>query len=489
MNGHIKNMKNNTKYKFSKYAIIRKRRDGYCIYHSFFGNLCLLNKQAFSLLISFKNAKTIEMTIKNYKNQTVKNKAQELIEEFLRRGFLYKSGTDELSEYKKFVRKRNLDLKNGNEVCLVQLVVANTCNFNCKYCFINTMYSSEKRKKLQKDPRNQIMKKEEAEKYILTAIKHIKKIGRKNLFIQFTGGEPLTNWPLIKYIFEEFSNGEKHGINIGYSIDTNGSLITDEIAKYFKKYNVNAIVSFDTTHGKARPLANGKNSIPLVKKNIKILNKYKNRTSLNTAITTETFPYYNKEFNFNKDLVDFSVKNGINEIGVIFELNFNLYNKYSIDEIVSKFWEFYKYARKNNVAIEGYWHQIFQLLSREKHYLQVGYKTCYANGPLLSIEPSGEVFACKFSSANFGNMNDFQKIFSSDNYLKYAKLPFIKLKSCNGCELENFCSNICLGVREKKYGTISKIYKPTCYLYKKLVKKLIIDLEKSNLDVFTFETN
>jgi len=482
-------MENNKKYILSKYVFNIKRKNGYATYHSIFGNLCLLNKQAFNLLKSFKNDKTIESVLKRYKNKKVKAKARELVKEYLKRGFLFECLIDELSGFEKFVQKRNQNIKKGKEACTIQLVVTNVCNFNCKYCFLDIMYSSEQRKKTQRDQKNQMMKKQDAKKYIQTVINHNKKNGRKNMIIQFTGGEPLINWPLIKYVLEEFSNGEKHGINIQYSIDTNGSLITDEVAKYFKKYDVHVIVSFDTTHGKARPLANGQNSITLIKKNIKILNKYKNRIALNTAITTETFHYYNKKYNYNRNLVDFSMQNGVKEIGVIFELNVVLYKNYSTDEIISKFWKFYTYARENNIAITGYWYQIFQLLLEDKHYLKGGYKTCYANGPLLSIEPNGVVYTCKFSSAYIGNMNKFQQIFSTNNYIKYAKLPFQRLKYCRGCEIENFCSNICLGVREKTYGTILKIHKPTCQLYKKLVKKLIIDSDEGLLKNYSLEMN
>jgi len=335
----------------------------------------------------------------------------------------------------------------------------------------------------QKDPTNKMMKKQNAKKYIQTVIKHIKKHGRKNLFIQFFGGEPLVNWPAVKYVLDEFSDGKKYGIKIRYSIVTNGSLITEEIAKYFKKYDVAVIVSFDSPRGEDRVLANGKNSLQLVKKNIRILKKYNNRISTNSAITLKTFRY------FDKDLVDFSVKNGITEIGVVFDFNLDFYKKYSIQKIVNKFWKFCLYAKKNNIVVTGYWHHAFQLILENKHFTKGGYKTCPAMGAELSIEPSGVVYACKASSAYYGNMNDFQKIFSSKNYLSYGKHPFLRRAYCKGCEIENFCSNICAGVREKNYHSISKMHEPTCRLYKQLIKNLIKNLEPNTLDVFKLTNN
>jgi uncharacterized protein len=467
-----------SRYRLSKYVFEVKRTEGYALYHSIFGNLCLLDKPAFSLLKSFQNAKTISAALKKYKNQKVKKNAQALIKEFLKREFLIKSGTVEYSEFKKYVKNQNQNIDKGKELCIIQLVVTNICNFRCRYCFVDTTYCSKERMRTQKDPNNKMMKKQDAKKYIQTVIKHIKKHGRKNLFIQFFGGEPLVNWPVIKYVLKEFSDGKEYGVKIRYSIVSNGSLITEEIAKYFKKYDVAFIVSFDSPRGEDRVLANGKNSLQLVKNNIKILKKYNNRISTNSAITLKTFRY------FDVDLVDFSAQNGIKEIGVVFDFNLDFYKKYSIPKIVNKFWKFCLYARKNNIVVTGYWHHAFQLLLENKHFTKGGYKTCPAMGALLSIEPSGVVYACKASSAYYGNMNDFKKIFSSKNYLNYGKHPFRRRTYCKGCEIENFCSNICAGVREKNYHSISKMHEPTCRLNRQLIKNLIKELEPNNLDVF-----
>jgi radical SAM protein with 4Fe4S-binding SPASM domain len=105
-------------------------------------------------------------------------------------------------------------------------------------------------------------------------------------------------------------------------------------------------------------------------------------------------------------------------------------------------------------------------------------------GALLSIEPSGVVYSCKASSAYFGNMNEFDKIFNSKTYLRYAQHPFERKSTCINCELENFCSNICAGPREKNFCSISKMHKQTCKLNKQLIKKLIKNMKKNELVYF-----
>lgn len=473
-------MTSSHKFKLSNYVFSVEREDGYATYHSIFGNICLLEKRVFTLLKEFENGKSIEEVSKKYKNKIAQKKVKELIDTFIKKSFLIKTDADELYDFENYIQKHNRDLKKGKEACIIQLVVTNICNFRCKYCFVDTMYCSEERAISQKAPDNQMMTTQDAEKYIQTVIKHIKKNGRKHLFIQFFGGEPLVNWPVIKHVLEEFSNGSRYNISIGYSIVTNGSLINEDIAKCLKKYNVAVIVSFDSPRGSDRILANGKNSGPLVKKNIELLNKYKNKISFNTAITLKTFDY------IDKDLIDFALQNGVKEIGVVFDFNLDFYKKYSTEKIVNKFWKFYKYSQKNNIDVTGYWHHAFQLILEDKHFTKGGYKTCPAMGALLSIEPSGIVYSCKGSSAYFGNMKDFDNIFLSKNYQKYGKHPFERTKDCKGCEIENFCSNICCGTREKNFNSISKIHKPTCALYRQIIKLLIRDLYQTKLEYLKF---
>jgi len=461
----------------SKYLFKVERKEGTVVYHSLFGNISIFNDEALKLLFSFKNGKKKEEVLKKY-DEIKRKKSNEYIHDFLKKGFLIKKGTDEDKEFEDFYEEHKKIIPTGRETCIIQLVVSNICNFDCKYCFVEKLYSSKERISVQNDANNKIMSKENAKKYIDIMINHIKKNERNNLFIQFFGGEPLTNWPVVKYVLDEYKNGENHGINILYSIITNGSLINEEIAKYFKRFDVNVIISFDSPKGTDRLLKNGENSGPIVKKNIALLAKYENRTTFNTAITSETFGY------FGKDLVDFAVKNKVKEIGILFDLILDLYKKHSSQEIVDKFWEVYLYAKENDITVTGYWHHTFQLILEDRHFKNGAYKTCPAMGALFSIEPNGEVFACKTSSAYYGNMNKIDEIFNSDKYIEYSKFPFKRINFCRNCEIENFCSNICTGVREKNFDSISTMHQPTCKIKKEIVKRQIIDYDIDKLELF-----
>ncbi|MDD2338245.1 MAG: SPASM domain-containing protein, partial [Geobacteraceae bacterium] len=110
------------------------------------------------------------------------------------------------------------------------------------------------------------------------------------------------------------------------------------------------------------------------------------------------------------------------------------------------------------------------------------YKTCSATGCQLSVEPNGAAFACKGSSGYFGNVLDMPALLSSENWKKYSLRAFRNAPACENCEIENFCSGFCLGPLEKKYHDINVVEKDTCELYKKLVKGLIYDVRKYEVD-------
>lgn len=456
--------------KISKYLQVVPRSEGFALYHSLYGGLCIVDQNIMDLLNIFRTPK-LEQEALYYAEIYGEIQVKYFIHKFKSKDFLVDSEVDECTALKQKISNIKENLQKGCQISVVQLVLTNLCNFNCEYCFINNIYSSEERFKSQASSNNRIMSIENAQIYLEKIIEIVKKNGNKSLAIQFFGGEPLINWKVIKAILKLFNRGEKYGIKITYSIVTNGSLFTSEIAEDCKNYDVAVVVSFDSPRGKARKLVNGKNSIDEVKHGLSLLNKYENRVVLNSVLSEKTFQY------FDTDLVDFALKYHILEIGVLLDLDPKFYEQYKTKDIVEKLWKVYTYGKQNGVLLTGYWYMIFQQILNTKIFKDRGFKTCSATGCQLSIEPSGDVFACKGSSGYFGNILEPEDLLSSKNYLKYAMRTFQNAPECNGCEIELFCSGFCLGPLEKKYHDIYVIEKKTCKIYKELTKRLIKDVE------------
>ncbi len=69
---------------------------------------------------------------------------------------------------------------------------------------------------------------------------------RRNLDIDFFGGEPLMNFEVVKQLVEYGRSIEKeHGKNMRFTITTNGLLLNDEIIDYINENMHNVVLSLD----------------------------------------------------------------------------------------------------------------------------------------------------------------------------------------------------------------------------------------------------
>ncbi len=114
------------------------------------------------------------------------------------------------------------------------LMVTHACNLNCSYC-----YESHKK--------NAYMDTELAKKIILKEAQFVKESADfEEMEIDFMGGEPFMNFPLIKKIVEWLEGGV---IDIPYICfaTTNGTLLTDEIKNWLREHKnaINLGASYD----------------------------------------------------------------------------------------------------------------------------------------------------------------------------------------------------------------------------------------------------
>ena len=115
------------------------------------------------------------------------------------------------------------------------LHVAHDCNLRCKYCFADTGEFHGHRS---------IMSAEVGKAAIDFVIKNSG--SRKNIEIDYFGGEPLMNFGVVKEITEYAKEqGALHGKNFRFTITTNGVLLSDEIKEYVNANMSNIVLSLD----------------------------------------------------------------------------------------------------------------------------------------------------------------------------------------------------------------------------------------------------
>ncbi len=118
------------------------------------------------------------------------------------------------------------------------LHIAHDCNLRCKYCFASTGdYHQGRRGMMSLD----------VGKAAIDFV--IKNSGtRRNIEIDYFGGEPLMNFGVVREITEYAkAEGEKHNKNFRFTITTNGILLNDEVKKYVNENMSNIVLSLDGT--------------------------------------------------------------------------------------------------------------------------------------------------------------------------------------------------------------------------------------------------
>lgn len=145
------------------------------------------------------------------------------------------------------------------------------CNFACSYC-----YSAK--------GRSSTILSWDTAKVALDYFINPERIEPQHLSLFISGGgEPLISWGITKKCIEYASERCRlYGFTIHISIVTNGSLITEEIAKFLLKYKCSVCISFEvlpTLQNEQRK------NFDIVDRNIQLLGEMGLRVMLNSTIT------------------------------------------------------------------------------------------------------------------------------------------------------------------------------------------------------------
>ena len=198
---------------------------------------------------------------------------------------------DKLKQYKGYL----------NELTVLHIfVVSKNCNYNCIYCQAGELD--------QKD--NYLMDEDTAKKAVDIALQAPSKF----LTFEFQGGEPLTNFKIIKYIVE-YSKKKNKDLDtpkeIEYSLVSNLSLLDNEMIEFIVKNDISICTSIDGNekiHNENRPFKGG-NSYKATVTNLKKLQELKVRTNALLTTTKYSLDKY-------KEIVDEYVKLGLHSISL-----------------------------------------------------------------------------------------------------------------------------------------------------------------------------
>ncbi len=125
--------------------------------------------------------------------------------------------------------------KTAGVVKALCLHVAHTCNLNCSYCFASQgKYHGERG----------VMSFEVGKQALDFLIANSGK--RRNLEVDFFGGEPLMNFEVVKQLVAYARSVEKeHGKNFRFTLTTNGVAVDDDVIEFANRECSNVVLSLD----------------------------------------------------------------------------------------------------------------------------------------------------------------------------------------------------------------------------------------------------
>ncbi len=164
------------------------------------------------------------------------------------------------------------------------LLLTSSCNLACRYCYEDREGCAPPAPPadVPRDMSPEALRRSVA--FLLDGAGDSRKVS-----VTFFGGEPLLRFPLIRQSVPEIrSMSEERGKSVCFSVTTNGTLLTREIARFFKENGVSVCISIDgprEIHDRNRPYASGRGSYDDVARGISHFMEDRNGFPLAARVT------------------------------------------------------------------------------------------------------------------------------------------------------------------------------------------------------------
>ena len=355
-----------------------------------------------------------------------------------------------------------LKAKSANVVKALCLHVAHTCNLNCSYCFASQgKYHGDRA----------LMSFEVGKQALDFLLEHSGT--RHNLEVDFFGGEPLMNFPVVKRLVEYGRSIEKEkNKHFKFTMTTNCVLMNDEIMDFLNKEMSNVVISIDgrrEVHDRMRPTINGKGSYDI------IMNKAQEFVRRRNACDKEyyvrgTFTGFNKDFG--NDVLHLADQ-GFDQISVEpvvtdpkCEYALREEDLPEIREEYERLAQIYMDRRAN-----GKWFNFFHFMVDLEGgpCLRKRLTGCGAGNEYVAVTPDGDIYPChQFVGRDGYRMGSvLDGTFDRDIQAKFAHNTVLNKEKCRDCWARFFCSGGCAANAEAFHGDISQPYDMECQMERK----------------------
>lgn len=347
------------------------------------------------------------------------------------------------------------------------LHIAHDCNLACRYCFAEEGEYKGHRELMSYEVGKQALD------FLIANSGN-----RRNLEVDFFGGEPLMNFQVVKDLVKYGREQEVlHNKNFRFTLTTNGILLDDDVMEFANREMANVVLSIDgrkEVNDRMRPSRNGKGSYELILPKFKKLAESRNQTNY---YVRGTFTHNNLDFAEDvKHLADLGFKQiSVEPVVALPE------EPYAITEedLPKLFEEYDKLAKlmleyKKEGKDFNFFHFMIDLTGGPCVAKRLS--GCGSGTEYLAVTPWGDLYPCHqfVGVPEYLMGNVFEGVKTPEIREEFRVCNVYAKDKCRDCFAKFYCSGGCAANSFKFHGDINDCYDIGCELQKKRVECAIM---------------
>ena len=357
--------------------------------------------------------------------------------------------------------------KTAGVVKALCLHIAHTCNLNCSYCFASQgKYHGERA----------MMSYEVGKQALDFLMEHSGT--RRNLEVDFFGGEPLMNFQVVKDLVAYARSVEKEkGKNFRFTLTTNGVLVDDDVIQWANQECSNVVLSLDgrkEIHDRFRVDYAGNGSWEKI---VPKFQKFVEARGGKEYYMRGTFTHANPDF--------------LKDIQTMLDLGFT---ELSMEPVVCAAGDPSALTEEDLPLVMDQYEKLAELmLQRDKegkpftfyHYMidlaggPCIYKRisgCGSGTEYMAVTPWGDLYPCHqfVGEERFKLGNIWDGVTNTDIQKEFAACNVYAHPECGDCWARLYCSGGCAANAYHATGSVTGVYEYGCKLFRKRMECAIM---------------
>lgn len=410
----------------------------------------------------------IQDKLPQYSDEELRETLEE-VEELKERGELFAE-----DEYEQFV----MDFKKRKTVVkALCLHIAHDCNLGCRYCFAEEGEYHGDRSMMSLAVGKQALD-------FLVANSG----SRRNLEVDFFGGEPTMNFEVVKELVRYGrSLEEPHNKKFRFTLTTNGILLNDEIMKFANEEMANVVLSIDgrkSVNDYMRPARNGKSTYDIIVPKFQKFAELRNQTNY---YVRGTFTHHNLDFSEDVlHLADLGFQQISVEPVVAPKEEPYAIQEEDLPQLMEEYDKLAKEMIKREQEGKGFNFFHFMIDLTQGPCVAKRLSGCGSGTEYLAVTPWGDLYPChQFVGQEEFKLGNVYDGIQAETVRDEFKLCNVYAKEkCRNCFARFYCSGGCAANSYHFHGSILDAYDIGCELQKKriecaiMIKAALADMEE-----------